>query len=183
MKEFWDLYDEDRRPLHRLHIRGRRLRPGTYHLAVGIWTVNDRNEILLTLRAPEKPDWPNRWENTAGSVLAGEDTATAAVRELREETGLLVKKEDLVFLGAERSGNTIGDCYIVRKTVELSDLKLQPGETCDARLVTLETLDDMIRNGLVAPPVSGRLVKIRPRFEAFLAGKPFPPDDLKGDTV
>lgn len=58
MQELWDLYDENRNPLHITHVRGARMKRGTYHVAVGIWTVNDRQEILVTLRSHEKPDWP-----------------------------------------------------------------------------------------------------------------------------
>lgn len=168
MPELWDLYDGNRNPLHATHVRGTRLKRGTYHIAVGIWTVNDQNEILLTLRSPEKRDWPNLWENTAGSVLAGETSLRGAVRELREETGIRITEEELFLLGTETGRNTIGDCYIVRKNVPLNDIVLQKGETCDARWVTVEELDRMIAAGLVAPPVSGRLSRIRHRFEDFL---------------
>jgi 8-oxo-dGTP pyrophosphatase MutT (NUDIX family) len=168
MPEFWDLYDAERRPLNELHMRGDRMRRGTYHIAVGIWTVNDKNEILLTLRSREKRDWPQMWENTAGSVLAGESSRQAAVRELREETGIRVKEDELFLLGTERGRNTIGDCYIVRKNVPLRDIVFQRGETCAARWVSLAGLDDMIARGIVAPPVSGRLARIRATFESFL---------------
>ncbi len=171
MSELWDLYDGDRHPLNMTHIRGTRLRRGTYHIAVGIWTVNDQNEILLTLRAPEKPDWPNLWENTAGSVLAGESSLQGAVRELREETGIHVSEKELYLLGTERGRNTIGDCYIVRKNVPLADIVFQKGETCAARWVTLTELDAMVAKGMVAPPVSSRLSRIRSRFEDFLYGR------------
>ena len=87
MQELWDLYDIKRNPLGLTHVRGTRMRRGTYHIAVGIWTVNDRNEILITLRSPEKHDWPDLWENTAGSLLAGETSRQGAVRELFEEPG------------------------------------------------------------------------------------------------
>ena len=171
MSELWDLYDANRNPLHITHVRGTRLKRGTYHIAVGIWTVNDQNEILLTLRAPEKRDWPNLWENTAGSLLAGETSRTGAVRELREETGICVAEEELFLLGTETGRNTIGDCYMIRKTVPLSHIVLQKGETCDARWVTLTELDDMIKAGLVAPPVSRRFARIRHRFEDYLFGR------------
>ena len=144
------------------------MKRGTYHIAVGIWTVNHQNQILLTLRAPEKPDWPNMWENTAGSVLSGETSRQGAVRELFEETGIRVTEEELFLLGTERTRNTIGDCYIVRKTVPLKEIVFQKGETCDARWVSLEELDQMIAAGEVAPPVSGRLSRIRKCFEAYL---------------
>ena len=179
MQELWDLYDGNRRFLNQTHWRGVRLPRGAYHLAVGIWTVTDACRILLTRRSPEKPDWPGLWENTAGSVLAGETSRQGAIRELREETGISASEEELFLLGTERSRNTIGDCYIVRKNVTLGDIVLQKGETCDARFVTLTELDGMIGEGIVAPPVCSRLTRIRNRFEDFLFGR----IGLQTDTI
>ena len=34
--------------------------------------VNDQNEILLTLRSPDKEKYPGTWENTGGALEAGE---------------------------------------------------------------------------------------------------------------
>lgn len=168
MSEFWDLYDKDRRPLNRTHERGRYLEKGTYHIAVGIWTVNDKNEVLLTLRSPDKRDWPNMWENTAGSLLCGETSVEGAMRELKEETGITVSESELHFIATERTRNAFGDCYMVRKNVPIEDIVLQEGETCDAKWVSLNTLDQMIDDGLVAPPVASRLARIRDKFEEFI---------------
>ncbi len=147
------------------------MRHGTYHIAVGIWTINDKNEILLTLRAHEKPDWPDMWENTAGSVISGETSRLGAVRELFEETGIKVREDELFLLGTERGRTVIGDCYIVRKNIDLKDIVFQKGETCNAKWVTLSELDRMIAEKKVAPPVSSRLAKIRKKFEDFLYGR------------
>lgn len=171
MTELWDLYDQNRMPLYQTHPRGKRLPKGTYHIAVGIWTINEENEILLTLRSPEKKDWPNLWENTAGSLLAGESSLDGALRELREETGIVAAPEELHLIGTERGRSAFGDCYMLRKSVHREDIVLQPGETCDARFVTLETLDAMIAQGLLALPVVSRLQRIRPTFEDFLYGR------------
>lgn len=171
MAELWDLYDKNRAPLNRTHERGKNLERGTYHIAVGIWTVNSKNEVLLTLRAPEKHDWPNMWENTAGSVLAGETSLQGAIRELREETGIVVSEEEFTFVATERTRNAFGDCYMVRKDVPISELTLQKGETCDAKWVSIEELDRMIGEGLVAPPVAARLDRIRDKFEKFIFGE------------
>lgn len=171
MQELWDLYDENRNPLNVKHIRGRRMRYGTYHIAVGIWTVNDKNEILLTLRSHEKPDWPDMWENTAGSVISGETSRQGAVRELFEETGIKVEEDELFLLGTERGRTVIGDCYIVRKNVDIKDIVFQKGETCNAKWVTLSELDEMIAESKIAPPVSSRLSRIRKKFEDYLYGR------------
>ncbi len=147
------------------------MRRGTYHVAVGIWTVNDLRQILITLRAHEKSDWPDLWENTAGSVLAGETSRQGAVRELFEETGIRAEEEELFLIGSERGRNTFGDCYMLRKNINLRDIVFQKGETVSARWVTLPELDEMIAGELIAPPVAHRLSRIRGRFEDFLYGK------------
>ncbi len=169
--EIWDLYDENRKPLHLTHVRGQRLKRGTYHIAVGIWTVNDEGMVLLTLRSEKKHDWPNMWENTAGSILSGENSRQGAVRELFEETGIRARESELHYVGTERTKYAFGDCYMLRKNVDIKDIVLQDGETCDAKWVTVAELDRMIDDGLIAPPVSHRLSKIRDKFEAFIKGR------------
>ena len=98
--ELWDLYDKDRRPLGRTHQRGLPVPPGAYHLAVIVVILNPKGEVLLTRRAPEKDACPGWWENTGGSVLAGETSLEAITRELREETGLAARPEE--FLDPDR---------------------------------------------------------------------------------
>ena len=69
--------------------------PGEYHMAVIVVIVNSRGEVLLTRRAKEKDLCPGWWENTGGSVLAGETSLEAILRELREETGIRARPEEL----------------------------------------------------------------------------------------
>ena len=56
MAEFWDLYDKNRNKLGRLHERGLPINSGEYHLAVEVWVKNNRNQVLLTQRHPDK-EW------------------------------------------------------------------------------------------------------------------------------
>ena len=59
--------------------------------------VNDGERVLLG-HATGSP----RWDIPKGEAEPGEDFAAAAVRELREETGLRVRAEDLAELGVHR---------------------------------------------------------------------------------
>ena len=77
--ELWDLFDNGRNPLGRTHRRGTPTTPGEYHVVVSIWTADSSGNFLLTLRDPAKESYPNHWENTGGSALAG-DTSRAAGR-------------------------------------------------------------------------------------------------------
>lgn len=170
--EEWDLMDGNRRPLGRRHQRGKPMKPGEYHAVVGIWAVNLQNDILLTLRASEKTWYPNVWENTGGSVLAGETSRQAAVRELYEETGIIVDEEAVIFLGSAKEQETFADTYIVRADIPKDNVRLQPGETIDAKWVTLFELNQMMERGEIVPPAVSQLLPIREKFERFLKNKP-----------
>jgi 8-oxo-dGTP diphosphatase len=57
------------------------------HITVGALVVNDKNEILLTKRAPHLLRG-NKYAIPGGFLDRDETTAEAAVRELLEETGI-----------------------------------------------------------------------------------------------
>lgn len=135
--ELWDIYDSHRRKTGRLHKRGEILKPGDYHLVVGVAVYNRTGQILITKRSPEKRTDPGKWENTVGSVLAGEDSLAGACRELYEETGLIAAAEDMRLIyqlcGTGYSGKAFADIYIVKVDEPPEEIRLQPGETCDAK--------------------------------------------------
>jgi len=170
--EIWDLWDKERKPLGMTHPRGQKypMPPHTYHLAVSVFTVDKDDRILLTLRAPHKRMYPGYWEFTGGSAVAGEDSLTAAQRELSEETGILVPTEDMVFLGALREPTAFMDCYLVKLPTAGEDvtITLQEGETVDAQWVNLYTFDTMLQQGKIPPSCAMRYGFIRGKLAEIL---------------
>ena len=83
--ELWDLYTRDRQLTGETHIRGEILPPERYHLVVHVWIKNSRGEWLISQRAASRPTFPLKWECVGGSVTAGEDSLTGAIREAEEE--------------------------------------------------------------------------------------------------
>lgn len=67
--------------------------------------INEQNQVFM-LKTHFDPEvgLPARWLVPGGGIDAGEDTRTAALRELYEETGLVVKPEDLGEVILEASG-------------------------------------------------------------------------------
>lgn len=152
--EIWDLYDELRKPLGKLHLRGVDLAAGEYHLVVEVFTINADGRLLLTQRDPQKT-YPLLWESTGGSIIAGETSIEGAIRELEEETGLAASAEQLKKIGELKNGSYFRDIYIwkTEQNIRLEKLKLQPGEVCDAKLATIEELTEMNRQSLMVPVV------------------------------
>ena len=67
--------------------------------------INEQNQVFM-LKTHFDPEvgLPPRWLVPGGGIDAGEDTLTAALRELYEETGLVVSPEDLGEPVLEASG-------------------------------------------------------------------------------
>ena len=171
--ERWDLYDENRTPLGRTAFRGETLNEGEYHLVAVIWTADKDGKILLTKRSPEKPYFPNEWENSGGAVLAGETSPNAAHRELFEETGLRAGKNGMILLGSCKEDHYFVDTYLALLDEAAPKVTFQPGETVDARWVTLPELDRIVsENGIIAPAIR-QLAPLRERLEKEIrnAGK------------
>ena len=83
---------------------------GHLHRSAHIWIYNSKGEILLQHRAKTKHLYPDMWDiSAAGHVSAGEEPIVSAVRELEEELGIKVKKEDLELLDIHREDRKYKD--------------------------------------------------------------------------
>lgn len=148
--ELWDIYDENRQLTGRKHQRGDALVEGEYHLTVHVWIRNCRGEYLLTKRAPNK-GFSNMWECTGGSALAGDDSLSTALREVNEETGLILTPTQGTCLMTLKRRDNFCDIWLFQHEVDLKKVVLQPGETCDAMLATAEQISKMYHDGILVP--------------------------------
>ena len=141
--ELWELYDKKGNKTGRTVERGKPIPKGYYHICVEVWVMNKHEEVLLTQRHPDKP-LGRYWECSGGGVIAGEECNEAAQRELREETGILMKPEQIHYLGTYTGSDWMMKTYICFLEDELyPELKLQKEEVVDAKWVkytqTIET--------------------------------------------
>lgn len=165
-QEWQDLYDESGRIVGK-HQRGEETPPGTFGKLVSIFTMNSKGEVLLTKRAESK-SWGGLWENTAGGCLSGENETEAAVRELREETGIQAEEDELIKLGRFEIPSRRAWMYgfFLKKDVALKDIVLQPGETTDAKWVPLDI--GLTYEKTLAWPVRYRFVFFWNQLESYL---------------
>ncbi len=147
MPEFWDVYDSNCNPTGQLHKRGRQLKSGQFHLVVDIVLINKDGRLLIDRRSPLKRNCPNFWEFTSGSVLAGESSRGGAVRELKEEIGVTASEQDLILLGSSKAKHRFVDTYMMLVDIDPDRLTLQSDEVAEVKLVTLNELDEICKEG------------------------------------
>ncbi len=167
--EYFDLYTVDRRPLGRRIQRGAPVPHGEYHIVVQIMTINNKGEILLTQRVPEKTSG-GKWECSGGCAVAGESSRDAAVRELYEETGIRARTDEIRLVWTLTTDSMLRDFYIVNKDVSLSALRLQAAEVCAAKWVSFDRLEEMTENGQTTRTVTKWLDSRRDELRAFTGG-------------
>jgi isopentenyldiphosphate isomerase len=149
LSELWDVLDENRNKTGRLHERGKQMQKDEYHLVVHVWIVNDKNEFLISKRTPNK-SYPNMWECTGGSAIAGDDSLATAIKEVEEELGIILNPQNgFLFKQYKRcceecGGGDFVDVWIFRQNVDILSVVLQPNETCDVMWATKEQIDFMI---------------------------------------
>ena len=141
-----DLYDKNKNKLNKTFIRKKdTLLENEYYLLEQAWIVNDEGKILLTQRGLNK-SYGGMWEATAGHVKARETDMEGILREIKEEIGITLENSDLKFIKSLLIKQAILDIWLVRKNINLSDVKLRENETIDVKYVSFEEFKKMYNN-------------------------------------
>lgn len=162
--EFNDIYDENRRLTGRRHRRGTRWRKGEFGLVVCVWVYDGKGNLLLTRRAPQK-SFAGTWENSGGAAKAGETSRQAIARELYEETGIRAEETEFELLETGRDGNTFFDYYCLKRSTPLSQIVLLPGETDDAKWVTMEECYRMVQERSICNIIGKQFLRQAPMLQ------------------
>lgn len=73
---------------------------GLLHREVNVWFYTPKGEILFQHRAKKKDTYPDLLDATAGGhVELGMGYEDAALQEIKEETGLVITRDQLTFIG------------------------------------------------------------------------------------
>jgi isopentenyldiphosphate isomerase len=120
------------------------------HRCTYIGVLDARGRLLIHQRSADKEVYPSWWDVSAGGVCtAGESWDDSARRELAEELG--VHEVPLEHVGhgtweaADGSAALVGHVYVARTDGPFS---FDDGEVVDARFVTFDELDALLRDGV-----------------------------------
>ncbi|MBQ6897738.1 MAG: NUDIX hydrolase [Clostridia bacterium] len=149
MAEIWDAYDRDFNKSENVRlIRGEAIPDGMYHLVCEIIVKHVDGTYLLMQRDFEK-HFGGMWELTAGgSALVDEMPLDCAIRELREETGIVASELQELERVVHDGHHSLYVEYLCVTDCDKDAVVLQKGETVAYKWVSrraiLETEADKL---------------------------------------
>lgn len=155
--EIWDAYRIDGSEAGCDLVRGKPIPVGLYHLVCEVLVIHIDGSYLLMQRDFNKEGYPGMFEATCGgSALKGETPYCAALRELKEETGIIVNQLTQI-------NKTYGDTAIFYNYLCVTDcdkysVKLQEGETISHNWVSKDEFLKFINSSESIPPQNERLL-------------------------
>ncbi len=160
--EIWDAYDKNFNRLENLTlVRGECIPDGVFHLVCDVIVKHKDGEYLLMQR-DERKHFGGMWEATAGgAALKGERPLECAVRELREETGIM--SENLTELGkvVSDSDHAVFVEFLCITRCDKNSIVLQDGETSAYKWVSREELINMSQKELVTKRMQNFIAELR----------------------
>lgn len=124
---------------------------------VQVTLVDPRGRVLMQERDEHAPAWPDMWCFPGGGLDEGEAPVDGAVRELAEETGVVVSSEDLTDLGrfelaTDDHGILWFHAFVARTTLSDRDVECHEGrQMLFVDPDRLPDLDAVRSTALVAP--------------------------------
>jgi len=112
---------------------------GLLHKTVHVWFFTPKGEIIFQHRSKNVDNFPDLLDATVGGhVEIGQDYEDTALKEIIEEAGIKVKKEELIFIQLQydknsdpvtgKTENSLRTVYAYCFSGNLTDLKLEPGQ-------------------------------------------------------
>jgi 8-oxo-dGTP diphosphatase len=146
--EIWDIYTKDRQKTKKTIVRGEPLGEGEYHLVVHMWIINSKGQFLIQKRASSVKSSPNMWAITGGAAIAGDDSYSACIREVKEEIGIrsdMGKAEVAFTLIREVS---ICDVWLIRQDFSIEECTLQKEEVSEVKWAYSQEIKDLVKQGI-----------------------------------
>lgn len=145
--ELWDMRDETGEVTGRITSRDqyKKLQSGEYALVVHIYLFTPDGRCLIQKRSETKAVLPGVWDITGGSAMLGEDGLTAALRETREEVGLVLEPGQLVREATLLRRRSFLEIWSATLPIDPSQCVLEPSEVEAVRLVSREELCRIIQ--------------------------------------
>ena len=162
--EIWDAYDNKFNKIDNVSlVRGEPIPDGMYHLVCDI-IVKHVDETYLLMQRDFKKHFGGMWElTTGGSALKGEEPIDYAIRELKEETGIISNNLLEIARIVHDGHKSIYVEYLCVTDCDKDFISLQEGETINYKWVTKSFILEMKDNELA----SSKALKLMKELDIF----------------
>ena len=148
--ELLDIYNDDGEKTGKVVERGK---PDSYslgegeHIAVAIIYIENSQHLFLIQKTSEAKG--GNYSSTGGHVDHGEEPIDTIQREVKEELGISISKEEIVDLGYLLVDFPLRFVFYLQKDIPLEDIVLQKEEVESVSYMSEEELKEIIEKGLM----------------------------------
>ena len=150
--EYIDIFDENNNLIEEAKEKKQAHKDGDFHRTAHVWIINDKKELLLQKRSPTKKTHPNFWDiSGAGHIRTGETVTQGAIRELKEELGVVAKEDELKFITMVKCtrnpvNHEFAYVYLLKCNKKAEDYVFEDNEVSEVKYVYFEDLEKMVED-------------------------------------
>jgi 8-oxo-dGTP diphosphatase len=142
--EICNIVDELGNRTGRVVTRGMNLAPGEFYPVVHVWIRDKLSNYLIQQRAFHLASSPGAWAVTVGYVLAGEDSISGAIREVKEELGIQLSSSQLKLIDRHTMENRVEDVWLADISRSSMGSPILGPEVADWKWVSKAELEQMV---------------------------------------
>ena len=163
--EYLEIVDEENNLTGKTEERDIVHAKGIWHREIAVWIMNEKGEILLQKRSPNKKQGANNWSTScAGHIDIGEEPIKSAIREIREELGIPVKEDDLKHLFTAKNKRVLTNsfnnifCYLyfLKVNTPIEEFTIDTEEVSKIKYIPFEEFEQLVKDKPANAPFTAR---------------------------
>lgn len=145
--ELVDIVDENNNLTGEVEDRWVAYEKGKWRRTVSSWIMNKKGEVLIQKRALTKRRTPGKWSKTGGQVDKGESVGEAIFREVKEELGIEIPKEQIKVVNIKKNeiNRHFSYNYIFVVDYKIEEYTIQKEEVDEVKYVSIEEIEESAR--------------------------------------
>ena len=163
--EYLEIVDEENNLTGKTEERDIVHAKGLWHREIAVWIMNEKGEVLLQKRSPNKKQGANNWSTScAGHIDIGEGPIKSAIREIREELGIPVKEDDLKHLFTAKNKRVLTNsfnnifCYLyfLKVNTPIEEFTIDTEEVSEIKYIPFEEFEQLVKDKPANAPFTAR---------------------------